>query len=408
MDAWRDAWKSLTVLVASVLLVGCASAVQPTAPATQPPRATPTTAPHSSAEGALFFDMNANGVRDGAAIVLAVRRDGELPKIIRTLFPEVTGKTGDVVIVDEPALQGFEMCATNLGAALCDTSDANGEFALHEMPVPSLGKVHFAIRDPNASDLELAMTHTSELGATVVAPGHTVNDIAVPQQTLHSTYLVPLAEGAEVGAGGRSLIGLTQGYLTLPFFGGELPEQVITWNGFDVCGERVWTRDEVASDFLGVHWAGNPYLDEPTSGQLDSHSGLDFAVPLHTFVVASIPGTAKTGLRIHSGRETGELYVDINNQDMERVVDNGHLGHWLVQNGDELLRGQILAESGRSGRDNIYMNRLTPQLHWDIAAYGENLYLNPFATLSKEIYPKNCKLMMSENLWTVYNTMVFP
>jgi murein DD-endopeptidase MepM/ murein hydrolase activator NlpD len=93
---------------------------------------------------------------------------------------------------------------------------------------------------------------------------------------------------------------------------------------------------------------------------------------------------------------------------MQRAIDNGHLGDWLLKSGSQVVRGQVLAKSGKSGNKNTYLGRSTPQLHWDIAAYGENLYLNPFATLSDDIYSKNCKIMESKNLWTVYNTMVFP
>jgi hypothetical protein len=232
-----------------------------------------------------------------------------------------------------------------------------------------------------------------------------MNGTKIPEQTLNDTKLIAMSSGIDVVTGNQSQIGLTQGYLTLPFSVGDMLNPLIIWNGFDVCGTKVYIRDGVASNFLGINYAGNPYLNPPTTGQLDSHAGLDFAVPEGTLIVASMSGTTTSDYRRDG---SGELFLDVDNPSMRRSNDNGHLGEWLVKNGTQVLRGQIIAQSGKSGSQNTYMGRLTPQLHWDIAAYGENLYLNPFATLSKDMYPKNCKLMESENLWTVYNTMVFP
>ena len=406
--------KALVIIILAVVLVACAptSTPMPTSTATDIPQPTATFTPEPTAtptisqiSGILFFDMNANGLHDQASFALSVDKSGNLPAIIQKLFPEVTGKNGEVTTFDEPALAGFEICTSVSEKQYCSTTDKNGEFSIKDIPTASGTKVFLKIKDPNAENIELAMKYISQWRKVATVPAYEMNGTKIPEQILNDTELLTITSSIELTTDTQSEIGLTQGYLTLPFSVSDMPNPGGSWNGFDICGTKVYVRDEVASNFLGMNYAGNPYLNPPTDGQLDSHSGLDFAVPEGTLIVASMSGTTISDYRRDG---SGELFLDIDNSSMQRRIDNGHLGEWLVKNGTQVLRGQIIAKSGKSGSQNTYMGRFTPQLHWDIAAYGENLYLNPFAILSKDMYPKNCKIMESKNLWAVYNTMVFP
>ncbi|MBL0347534.1 hypothetical protein [Candidatus Villigracilis affinis] len=111
--------KALFIVFITIVLVSCAPALtplpistatdipQPTATFTPEPTFTPIV---STLNGVLFFDMNADGLRDKASFVLSLDLDGNLPFIVQQLFPEVTGKNGDIISVDEPYLNGFKLC----------------------------------------------------------------------------------------------------------------------------------------------------------------------------------------------------------------------------------------------------------------------------------------------------------
>ena len=398
--------------------------------------AIPTTIP---VEGRLFFDMNGSGLPDMASFTYDPERLDDprqpfQPDLLAAINNYVQAhpdlKKGDLVTIEEPALSAYKVCT----ADICRTTDKEGKFTISN---PTGSVLTLEITDPNEGKPALEMGYINKWKGPVVVPAYTkdvdavimatlksipdciadaaaqlckqdADTLLVRDQTLNDTLVLPIGNGITVQEGQPNEVGLMQGYLTLPFTINDLLIPVVIWNGYDVCGEGPYVGDNIVSNYLGIKSTGNPYSNPPKDGQNDSHAGIDYAVPEGTLVVASLDGSINTGIRIHAGKETGELFLDINNYSMERVIDNGHLGGWLLNSGSQVFRGQILANSGKSGSDNIAFGRLTPQLHWDIAAYGENLYLNPFATLSDDTYPQNCKIMRSKNLWTVYNIMVFP
>jgi hypothetical protein len=240
--------------------------------------------------------MNASGLRDQALFVLSVDKGVNLPAIIQKLFPQITGKNGEVFTVNEPGLAGFSVCTEVSGKQYCDVTDENGKFAITSIPTAPGTKVFLKIKDPNAENIQLAMKYTNQWRKSVVVPAYEINGVKVPEQHLNDTRMVTLGSSIDVTTDSQSEIGLTQGYLTLPFAVNNMLNPVVIWNGYDVCGKGPYVRDEIVSNFMGITSAGNPYSNPPRGGQLDSHAGLDFAVPEGTLIVASLSGSVTTGI----------------------------------------------------------------------------------------------------------------
>ena len=49
-----------------------------------------------------------------------------------------------------------------------------------------------------------------------------------------------------------------------------------------------------------------------------------------------------------------------------------HLSRWLVKKGDRVVRGQVIAESGSSGRSTA------PHLHYEVAVDGRHVNPLPY------------------------------
>lgn len=105
----------------------------------------------------------------------------------------------------------------------------------------------------------------------------------------------------------------------------------------------------------------------------DSHNGTDFAVPPGTRVLAAAPGVV---LRVSSEFHRGGRKV-ILDHGRGLVTTYNHLARPLVQPGQRVRRGEVIALSGYSGIDALVGFPWTPpHVHFNTWHNGE--YVDPF------------------------------
>ncbi|MBM4368701.1 MAG: peptidoglycan DD-metalloendopeptidase family protein [Deltaproteobacteria bacterium] len=104
------------------------------------------------------------------------------------------------------------------------------------------------------------------------------------------------------------------------------------------------------------------YRRSPFGGRWTMHSGIDIGVPYYTPVVATSDGTVVTsGWSGGSGRQ---VIIDHGEGVYTRYVHNAVL---VVDEGEEVLAGQLIAYSGNSGMST------GPHLHFDLIVDGESV-----------------------------------
>ena len=106
----------------------------------------------------------------------------------------------------------------------------------------------------------------------------------------------------------------------------------------------------------------------------DSHNGTDFAVPPGTRVVTAAPGVV---VSIRSEYNRGGLKLFIDHGD-GLLTSSNHLARVLVQPGDVVARGQVVALSGYSGLDALVaFPWVAPHVHYNVSLGG--VLVDPFA-----------------------------
>lgn len=106
----------------------------------------------------------------------------------------------------------------------------------------------------------------------------------------------------------------------------------------------------------------------------DGHIGTDFAVPVGTRVVAPAPGRV---CRVSNEMQRGGLKVAVDHGG-GLITTSNHLSRVLVEVGDDVARGQVIALSGMSGVDGLlFFPWLAPHVHFNVLLDGEAA--DPFA-----------------------------
>ena len=101
------------------------------------------------------------------------------------------------------------------------------------------------------------------------------------------------------------------------------------------------------------------YREDPFNGKVRFHHGLDIAVNIGTKVYAPADGKVK-----FVGRQSGwGKVLKIDHGNGYRTV-YAHLSRIVVKPGSEIKRGDLVAESGNSGRSS------GPHLHYEVHKYG--------------------------------------
>lgn len=138
---------------------------------------------------------------------------------------------------------------------------------------------------------------------------------------------------------------------------------------------------------------------DPFTGRMAFHSGVDIAASIGTPVYAIQDGTV-----IFSGVKGGYgncVMLDHYYQDVPQIPRlqtlYGHNSVLLVNVGDSVKRGQVIAYVGSTGRSN------GPHLHFEVRY--SNKYVNPLDYLYKlPSYLDYVALVRSKNNYTSYNT----
>ncbi|MBM4389516.1 MAG: M23 family metallopeptidase [Deltaproteobacteria bacterium] len=104
------------------------------------------------------------------------------------------------------------------------------------------------------------------------------------------------------------------------------------------------------------------YRRSPFGGRWTMHSGIDIGVPYYTPVVATSDGTVVTA--DWSGGSGRQVIIDHGEGVYTRY---GHNAVLVVDEGEEVLAGQLIAYSGNSGMST------GPHLHFDLIVDGESV-----------------------------------
>ncbi len=104
------------------------------------------------------------------------------------------------------------------------------------------------------------------------------------------------------------------------------------------------------------------YRDDPFTGELSFHAGVDIAADTGTNIRAAYSGTVtKTG-----DDETAGLYIYLEHED-GLVTFYCHCSEILVSVGDEVLQGETIAKVGQTG------SATGPHVHFEIRLDGESV-----------------------------------
>ena len=401
----KQFYTAILLLVFTITSCTPAAAPVPTVtptnlPATATATATPTTTPvQSSIDGTIFFDMNANGFQDEATFLLLLDNEGQLPLIIQTLFPDVSGDNGEMITVDEPGLSDLNVCTTISNVEYCAKTGSTGKYALENLPVEWGEQINLIISDPNAETPQIAMKYANLFIKKIEIPAHEGTDISFPKQVLYKTKIVQLDEINAI-TGEENSIGVLQGQLTLPLQKSDFhsienyvdlnpkESEALAWNGIN----------QITDNF--------PNFNPKAFG--DNHPGLDFLSNQNNeFVIASSYG------EVFNYTIPGQINTKSGNYQLRYGHINKNLLGSLVS---EVYRGQILAVIGDEGTNHTH-------IHWEILGGGNQdaegfpgIY-DPFYSTS--LMETGCVeyegiryehlLCIQENSpsWTVYNTPVF-
>lgn len=116
-----------------------------------------------------------------------------------------------------------------------------------------------------------------------------------------------------------------------------------------------------------------PRIDPITKNTIAFHRGIDFAVPEGTPLVAPCDGVIDAAAPFGTGGPDG-VFIRVRRDDGVSPSFS-HCSRLLVQKGEKVTAGQVIAESGNTGRST------GPHLHFAVRAGGQlvnpTLYL-PF------------------------------
>ncbi|WP_378955308.1 peptidoglycan DD-metalloendopeptidase family protein [Pelosinus sp. sgz500959] len=143
-------------------------------------------------------------------------------------------------------------------------------------------------------------------------------------------------------------------------------------------GKKIQQNDrQLARAEPSVSRGGNQRFIYPTTGELSSgfgyrwgrlHSGIDLANDIGTPIK-----TARSGRVIHAGWYSGYGYTVIVEHDQGYTTLYGHLSEYIVQNGQYVKEGQVIAYMGSTG------NSTGPHLHFEVWKNGTPI--NPYNVL---------------------------
>jgi len=264
---------------------------------------TPTPVPLDNVEGTLFFDYNGNGLRDE----------------------------------NEPPIPNFGVCIKSKD--ICATTDKDGHFSFISI-APEGANISLSFVDPNATNPALAFRYINRWLNEMKLPAYEKDGIKVPEQRLNDISISELSNGFIAKARSNVSIGLTQGFLTLPF---DHKSWFFIYNWVDLNPEKGAVHNY--NGITRVSTFHQDVVNQPLA-VLDGHDGIDFAVKNGTKVYASIPGEVIDISTFEP--DNGRILIRTRIGAKEYKVNYGHVAKFLVGSGDKIRKGQVIAIIGKT------------------------------------------------------------
>lgn len=207
--------------------------------------------------------------------------------------------------------------------------------------------------------------------ARVAAMQQDLDEVFAYQQAVAAAVdLVPLdAETRAAGVGGRfplNMLGENDELAIAPRLDELLRQSRIQREGMaallDSLGARSEARDRMPSIRpCDIGWLSSRFgkRRDPFTGRQAFHRGLDFSLPVGTAVRVTAAGRVVAS---EKQRGLGRLVKVDHGNGLMTVY--GHLHESLVEVGQEVSRGEIIARSGNSGRSTA------PHLHYEVRVAG--------------------------------------
>lgn len=138
----------------------------------------------------------------------------------------------------------------------------------------------------------------------------------------------------------------------------------------DTLSSRQVVRDHIPTIRpVDIGWISSRFgmRDDPFTQQGRFHHGLDFSAPVGTDVRVTGDGVV---VAVQQQRGLGKVVkVDHGNSVMTVYA---HLDGFTVKKGDQVVRGQVIAKSGNTGRSTA------PHLHYEIRVQGRSVNPVPY------------------------------
>ncbi|MBT4292635.1 M23 family metallopeptidase [bacterium] len=195
----------------------------------------------------------------------------------------------------------------------------------------------------------------------------------VQEQVALVAGIDPMDENVrEAGIGGRqhdvSASPSSQLHLSLDTL---LRQARVQRSGFEAILDTLDARELVRGHIPAIRPVDSGWLsssfgrrNDPFTGKSKFHRGLDYSVPTGTPVLATADGVVKS---VRHDRGFGKLIrIDHGNG---VVTTYAHLSKWNIKQGQVVKRGDVIAESGNTGRSTA------PHIHYEVAVNGR--YVNP-------------------------------
>lgn len=172
---------------------------------------------------------------------------------------------------------------------------------------------------------------------------------------------LPSEPRARVAALGERTEALSRSLAALDLALPELEEAIVRVDGGASALPDRWPLDGVLTSPYG--WRRNPF-----GGAWTFHTGIDIGVPTGTPVLATADGVV-----VRSGVDSGRGLSVVIDHGSEVLTRYGHCSELLLEAGDEVEAGDVIALSGSTGRST------GPHLHYDLFIDGESV--DPLAYL---------------------------
>ncbi len=209
----------------------------------------------------------------------------------------------------------------------------------------------------------------------------------VQQLVATAVNLTPLdRDVAEAGIGGRSP--LSEGIPEVPGLdvqlqtAGSLDQELdlllrqarIQRQGFQAILDTLDHRSLVRAQIPSIRPTDTGWLSsrfgfrhDPFTGKQAFHGGLDFSVPTGTEVRVTAAGKV---VAVQQQRGLGKVVKVDHGNDVMTVY--AHLDKFQVKKGDQVVRGQVIARSGNTGRST------GPHLHYEVRVAGRAVNPVPY------------------------------